>query len=200
MGKVLQHFLRSGLFLDKIQMRTIEKKPASKFAIAAKVSRATKTAKTNQRPFLNGPGDNAATCTARLKPLDAERLRMWAHTLNLPLSAMAGVVSELGGYAIREEETASFLRRTSVSCLWGCINREAGSFTEIVPMTKIESDFWLDIRDAENLNRKMEDWQGTLVNLGLEILQRPEAVKNIVGHRIIDNFAKAYAYDLMNQS
>ncbi len=198
MGKVLKHFLRSGLFLDKIQMRTIEKKPASKFATTAKANRATKTAKTTQKHLRGNHDAIDRAIPVMVKASDAEALRHLVNRYNLPLAIIAGVMAEIGASSLRSEKLAAVTGWPSSHYLWMVINRSAADFSETVPVLIDGPDLHLHSYDAKGLGREMADWLGSLIHVGLIIMAGNPSIANLTHLEPLQVFAMATAYELLS--
>lgn len=179
-------------------MRTIEKKSASKPATAAKANRATKTAKTAPKPLPGNPRTKGAALSAKVKASDAETMRKLAGSYGLPISIIAGVASSMGEAALRDEKLATITGRSSNQLLWMTINREAKDFTDTVPVMKAWPEIHLDIQDAKGMKREMDDWQGTLIHVGLRVMEANPDFALICYLDPIELYCKAVAHTMMS--
>ena len=182
-------------------MRTIEKKPASKSTTASKASRATKiakTAKTAKKPLQGTTRTKFANLSAKVKASDAETLRNLEESYGLPISIIAGVASSMGEAALRDEKLATITGWPAKNLLWMTINREAKAFTETIPVMKAWPETHLDIRDAKAMNREMDDWQGTLIYVGLKVMAANPDFALICYLDPIELYCKAVAHTMMS--
>ena len=179
-------------------MRTIEKKPASKFATAAKASRATKTAKTNQKPLRGNPDTIDRAIPVMVKASDAEALRHLAIRYDLPPAIIAGVMAEIGAGSLRSEKLAAVTGWPSSHYLWLVINRTAADFSETVPVLIDGPDLRLHSYDAKALGREMADWLGSLIHVGLIIMEGNPSIANLTHLEPLQVFAMATAYELLS--
>lgn len=134
----------------------------------------------------------------RVRPQDRRKLEELAGNAGVPLAIAAGVALAAGSRLIRGEETAVHLRHSSAFFLWRCIHRERGEFSEVVPLAEDAEGYLDEARyDARQLGRRLADWGGSLVMIGLEALACAPAVTAMMAEKGVACLIRAAACEAM---
>ena len=163
------------------------------------------TAKRNAAPLkaktTRGASKDAAAKKApagisiKVRPEDKKELEELAEKVGVPLGVAANAALCAGCFLIRHEDVARRLARSSGNFLWRCINREQEDYTELMPLFADDNGS-LDSAedDAKQIGRTIEDWCGSLVEIGLIALGHPVTINAIIGLRSPDYFIRSCGY------
>jgi hypothetical protein len=115
----------------------------------------------------------AALYSALVTKSDASWLKATARNHGHDVAAVAAVAATAGGFAVRDDEINLRMNGTLKTSLWSVINRDARLFTCTVPVGIQTCEVFLMKCDAKQFGREIDDWLGTLIHLGIEVLRHP---------------------------
>ena len=126
---------------------------------------------------------------------------MWIenHEHSGPSWIFAGILAQAGLSAIRQEEGPRSVGKTSNHYLWRCINREAEHYCDEVSVALTNADRLEIEEDAKSMGREMEDWLGSLIEIGVEIFvrQKGDKLSHLVEWRAVSLLGKEIEQDLL---
>jgi hypothetical protein len=136
-----------------------------------------------QHPTLGGKSEDSTVpdncIMARVRPEDALWIANRAkHYDQTAPWIIAGVLAEAGEGVLRshrlgrqDNSPETLLRKPTAQQLWTVINRDPEDFTESVPVMISETERCAMEVDAGQMARELGDWVGTLIMMGIEMVE-----------------------------